>query len=161
MNFCSQNNNFTKTGIIGLANTILNNECPFPTNFNFLYYFDTPFFYLKDFFFTYKSGNLIYLFFSPLIFYFFLYFKFCLFCLFKENKQNPYLSLIPFVNKITMLKICQYPTYLILVLSIPFIRFFVFYKINKRFVEIRNINKSNVFWLTLCPEIFYGKLIFK
>ncbi|WP_374725214.1 DUF5684 domain-containing protein [Flavobacterium arsenatis] len=138
-----------------------NNDCPFVTQFSFLFYIEYPVFCIKQFFSTNEFSYFWGLLFSPYVFYFFLFFKFSLFKVFEENNRNPYLSFIPVVNNITILKICKLPVSWIFILFIPFVRLFWFYKINKRLCEIHNTNQSNAIWMTLIPPIFYAKLVYK
>lgn len=161
IHFCpqivSEGNN---QGLTGLLNEMQNNDCPYPTQFDFLSYIDFPILCLEQIFCNKEFSYFIGLFFSPYILYFYLFFKFCLFMLFKENSRNPFLSFIPIMNNIELLKICKLPIIWISILLIPFIRLFWIYKINKQLCEIQDINNSNAIWMTLLRPIFFGKLIF-
>ncbi|MGI9652095.1 hypothetical protein [Chryseobacterium sp. RLHN22] len=148
-------------GLAGLLNETQTNNCPYPTRFDFFPYIEFPIFCIKQIFSDKEFSYFMGLFFSPYIFYFFLFFKFCLFMVFKENSRNPYLSFIPIVNNMMILKICKLPVSWIFFLFIPFVRLFWFFKINKRLSELQNINPSIAIWMTLIPPIFYGKLVFK
>lgn len=162
IHFCPQQTSDSgNQGLAGLLNVMQNNNCPYPIQFDFFPYIESPVFWIKKMFSTYEFSYFLGFFFSPYIFYFFLFFKFCFFMIFKENDRNPYLSLIPIVNNIIILKICKLPISWIFILFIPFVRLFWFYKINKRLCEIQNINQSNSILMTLIPSIFYGKLVFK
>ena len=162
IHFCPQQTSDSGgQGLIGLLNEMQNNSCPYPTRFDFFPYIRFPIFCIKQIFSDKEFSYFIGLFFSPYVFYFFLSFKFCLFMLFKENGRNPYLSFIPIVNNITILKICKLPVSWIFILFIPLVRLFWFFKINKRLCELQNVNPSNAIWMTVIPSIFYGKLVFK
>ena len=162
IHFCPEQTNVSnEQGLTGLINMFVNNNCPFPTTFDFYSYIEYPVFCIKQFFSTSEFAYFWGFLFSPYVVYFFLFFKFSLFKLFKENNKIPYLSLIPIVNNVTLLKICKFPASWIFILLIPFVRLFWLYKINKRLCEIQNINSSNAIWMTLFPLILYGKLVFK
>jgi hypothetical protein len=162
IHFCpQQTSNNGKQGIISLLNLFGDTSCSFQTQFYFFSYIEQPIFYIKQFYATHEFSYFWSFLFCPYIFYPFFFFKFCLFALFKANKRNPYLSLIPVVNNLTILKICRLPVYWIFILLIPFVRLFWFYHINKRLCELQCISESNAIWMTLLPSIFYGKLIFK
>lgn len=148
-------------GLTGLLNEMQNNNCSYPTQFDFFPYIEFPVFCLKQILSNKEYSYFIGLLFSPYIFYFFLFFRYCLFMLFKENDRNPFLSFIPILNDITLLKICKMPVTWIFILLIPFVRLLGLYKINNRLCEIQDINNSNAIWMTLLRPIFYGKLIFK
>lgn len=162
IHFCpQQTNNTVETGLLGLLKVFEDNSCPFSTRFQLFSYIESPVYDIKQFFLTARIPFLFNFLFSPYIFYFILFFKFCLFKLFLRNNMNPYLSLIPIVNKILLLKICKLPVHWIWILLIPFVRLFWMYKINRRLCDMQNKNKSNAIWATLIPHIFYGKFVFK
>lgn len=148
-------------GILGLLNEFKGNNCNYITRFSFFPFLEHPLYCLKMFLVSFEFRYLWDFFLCPLVFYFFLFFKFCLFKVFERNSENPYLSLVPVVNDITLLKICQFPVYWIFALLIPFVRLLPYYKINKRLCEIESVSQSNAIWITLLPYVFFGKLLVK
>ncbi|MCO6163866.1 hypothetical protein [Flavobacterium sp. NRK F7] len=160
IHFCSQEtNNANENGLINLVNQMTN--CPFPTTLNFYYLFEAPIYCIKDFFENYTFSSLSGFIFSPYIISFIVFFKFSLFMIFKENHKNPYLSLLPVIDFIIILRICKLPIYWIFILMIPILRLFWFYQINKELCQIQKVNASNSIWMTLLPTVFYGKLVYK
>jgi hypothetical protein len=162
IHFCPQQiSDNGKKSLLSLFSKFEGKKCHFPVKFYFFPYIEYLFFCIKRFFATRDFGFLWGFLFSPYIIYLFLFFRFCLFKVFEKNNRNPYLSLVPVVNSIILLKTCRLPVYLILILLIPFVRLFYFYRINKQLCEIQNLNKSNAIWMTVFPQIFYGKLVFR
>ncbi len=88
-------------------------------------------------------------------------FHFTLFYYFKQNNINPYLCFIPVVKILMLAKVCNVPTSWKILLFVPVIRLYYFYKINLILTKGYNLSKLYIIGMTLLPYLFYGILIYK
>lgn len=162
IHFCPQQAGHSgQTGLLRLISEFESKSCFFPTRFQLSFYIENPVSFLKRFFATYRLCYLWQFLFSPYVVYLFLFFKFCLFKLFGQNSKNPYLALIPVVNKVVLLDICKLPATWIWILLVPFVRLFWLYKINRRLCRVYGVNESNAIGATVLPSVFYGIFVFR
>jgi hypothetical protein len=85
---------------------------------------------------------------------------FNLFFLFKKYGQNKWYSIIPILNKLTLLKIAEKPVLWIILVFIPFVRYFFLYSINKKIAKENGFDSKLALGMTFLPSIFYGKVSF-
>jgi hypothetical protein len=162
IHFCPEEKNESSLqGLQKLFELMEPKRCNYQTTFYFFDYIYMPYFYAKRMYFNFGFFDVTNFLLSPYIFYPILFYKYCLYMLFKRHSKNALLSLIPIVNSIVLLKICKLPAAFILLLLLPFIRLFYFLKINKQLCSLENIAQRNAIWLTLLPQVFYGKLVYK
>lgn len=90
---------------------------------------------------------------------FVLYF-FNLFFLFKKYDKNKWYSLVPVLNKLTLIKIAEKPVFWIIPVFIPFIGYFMMYFINKEIAEENGFDSKLALGMTFLPSVFYGKISF-
>ena len=90
---------------------------------------------------------------------FFLY-QFNLFFLFKKYGRNKWFSVIPILNKLTLLKIAEKPVLWIILVFIPFVRYFFLYSVNKKIAEENGFDSKLALGMTFLPSVFYGKVSF-
>jgi hypothetical protein len=145
-------------GILGLFNR------PFVViepQFDFFY--SSIFFPLENFFHSLISGDVLgvlnvmcnKLFVLLIVLYFF-----NLFFLFKKYNQNKWYSLIPVLNKLTLLKIAGKPIFWIILIYVPFLSYFLMYSINKEVAEENGFDFKLALGMTFLPSVFYGKVSF-
>ena len=70
-------------------------------------------------------------------------------------------SLVPIVNVWIISKICNFPLLWKILLFVPFIRFYYFYKVNLVLCKWQSLDKRYAIGMTLFPVVFYGKLIYR
>lgn len=147
-----------EVGILGLLDRPSILERP---QFNFLYTeFVFPFQYLKDAIISRDIFLLIGVMHTRIFIILILLYQFNLFFLFKKYEENKWYSLVPVLNKLTLIRIAGKPVFWIVLVYVPFLSYFLMYSINKEIAEENGFDTKLALGMTLVPALFYGKVSF-
>lgn len=129
---------------------------------DFLYNtFILPFQLLVYFLYSRQLAQFLYtLFTSKLLLTTFVIYFFNLFHLFKKYNRSGLHAVFPIKNNLVLLNITHKPTWWILPLYIPLLRFIPKYFINKEIAKTFHYSNAFAFGMTFLPWFFYGKLVF-
>lgn len=119
-----------------------------------------PLSYLGD---SVISGDLLrlyYTMFNHLFIVIIILYHFNLFFLFKKYEHNKWYSLVPILNKLTLIKIANRPLFWIVLVYVPFASYYFMYQINKDIAEDNGYDAKVALGMTFLPFVFYGKISF-